>query len=200
MAKERKETLSSEDAGDFFRLFFPLLAYVNQAYEISDGLDEQIGTEHLDLKELKKVVNKLWADPSIIDNYMEHVREQIGLDKEDQKLLEGWKHPLTGKFVLERHLSRGSIFIDLETEKVYLVKGLTNTWRELLQDAPLPLLMKATLIPFRGNIISDGLIVPNRVSFGLGYREGFRQIYMKAKQDGAILTAFPVEDTDCQIK
>ena len=196
MAKERNATLSSEDAGDFFRLFLPLLDYVNQAYEVSDVLGDQIRMGHPNLMELKKVAAVLWGDHDIIDEYIAECQEQFGLDEADQKLLEGWKHPVTGKFLVERHLSRGSIFIDPETEKVYLVKGLIDTWKEMLHDAPLPILMNATLLPFRGSIISDGLVGVYRVSFGPGYREGFRQIYMQAKQDGAILTAFPSKDTE----
>lgn len=90
-------------------------------------------------------------------------------------------------FVLERHLSKGSIFINPETENVYLVKGLTQTWSEMFPGAKPPIVLEATLIPFCGCIISDGLVAPLRVSLGPGYRESFKQLYLEAKQRGSIL-------------
>lgn len=42
MKKENGATLSSEESGNFFRLFLPLLQTVNYNYEISDTLEEQL--------------------------------------------------------------------------------------------------------------------------------------------------------------
>ena len=101
------------------------------------------------------------------------VSEQCGLPEEDRLVLESWKHPVSATFVLERHLSKGSIFINPETGKVYLVKGLTQKWSEMFPWAKPPIVLEATLIPFCGCIISDGLVAPLRVSLGPGYQESF---------------------------
>lgn len=193
MAQGNKATLRPEERATFFRLFLPLLDYVNQAYEISEVLGEQIRKGHPDIRKLGKVAGVLWANVERIDDFIAAVQEQGEIDSEDQRLLESWKRPLTRKFVLERHLTRGSVFIDSKSEKVYLVKGLTDPWKELLWDVPIPCAIKATLLPFRDCIISDGLVAPYPISFGAGYREVFRQIYMKAKQEGTIKTAFSQE-------
>ena len=37
-----------------------------------------------------------------------------------------------------------------------------------------PVLLNAMLIPFRANIISDGLVVPYRIYFGKGARADFK--------------------------
>ena len=42
MRTKESAILSEEDSKTFFRLFIPLLAAVNQAYGISDDLDEQL--------------------------------------------------------------------------------------------------------------------------------------------------------------
>ena len=59
--------------------------------------------------------------------------------------------------------------------------------------ANLPIVLEATLIPFCGSIISDGLMAPLRVSLGLGYRESYKQLYLVAKQGGRILTSLDEE-------
>lgn len=64
-------------------------------------------------------------------------------------------------------------------------KWWTNTnWAEMLGEAPV--LLDAVLIPFRGSIISDGLVMPYRICFGKGAREDFKDAYMNAKRNSAI--------------
>ena len=193
MKKEIGATLSSEESSNFFRLFLPLLQAVNYNYEISDTLEEQLRAGRPSMKELKEVANAVWEDTGMLDEYIKAVSEQDGLSEEDRLVLEGWKHPVSASFVLERHLSKGSIFINPDTGKVYLVKGLTQTWSEMFPWAKPPIVLEATLIPFCGCIISDGLVAPLRVSLGPGYRESFKQLYLEAKQSGKIITSLDKE-------
>ena len=188
MKKENGATLSSEESSNFFRLFLPLLQAVNYNYEISDTLEEQLRAGRPSMRDLKEVAAALWEDTGILDEYIKAVSEQCGLPEEDRLVLESWKHPVSATFVLERHLSKGSIFINPETGKVYLVKGLTQKWSEMLPWAKPPIVLEATLIPFCGCIISDGLVAPLRVSLGPGYKESFKQLYLEAKQSGKIIT------------
>ena len=189
MNNTNKATLAPEDRKTFFRLFLPLLDYTNQAFEVSELLDEQLRRGCPSHQELKMVADVLWENPDIIDEYIEAVRNQFGLEEADRHLLEGWRKPVTGNFVLERHLSKGSVFIEAETEKVYLVKGLSDPWSEMLKNLAPPILMRTTLIPFRDIIISDGLIALENIRFGAGYRESFKEIYLTAKQSGKIITS-----------
>lgn len=65
-----------------------------------------------------------------------------------------------------------------------MVKGLFSTWVEMLGEAPV--LLDAVLIPFRGSIILDGLVMPYRIYFGKGAREDFKKAYMTAKRNRTI--------------
>ena len=188
MRTKESAILSEEDSKTFFRLFIPLLAAVNQAYGISEDLDEQLRAGCPSIIELGEVAKALWEDTGFLDEYITQYSEHYGLPDEDRRILEGWKYPVTAAFVLERHLSRGSVFIDPETEKTYLVKGLTQTWEEMIPELKPPFLIRATLLPFHNYIISDGLVSPHRVSFGLGYREKFKQLYLNTKQNKTIIT------------
>ena len=190
MRTKESAILSEEDSSTFFRLFIPLLSAVNLAYGISDDLNEQLLTGRPNYAELLEVAEALWEDTGFLDEYIAQYAARFGLSDEDRRILEGWKHPVSAVFVLERHLSRGSVFIDLETEKTYLVKGLTQTWEEMIPGQKPPFPIRATLLPFHNCIISDGLVSPHRVSFGPGYRESFKQLYLNAKQNRTIITSF----------
>lgn len=188
MKKENGAFLSPEAGSTFFGLFLPLLDFVNQTYKVSDVLYDQVRRGRPDTRELKKTADVLWEDPGIINEFIEAVEERADIEEDDRRILESWRHPLTGFFVLERHLSHGSIFIDTERDKVYQVKGITQTWEEMIPYLKPPFPIKATLIPFGDCIISDGLVSPLGVSFGPEYRKSLTQIYLEAKKTGRILT------------
>ena len=189
MEKKTKATLSEEESRSFFHLFLSILASVNLTYEIVNVSSEQLLSGRVNKRLLKKIADFLWGHPSFVDDYLEGLAEQADLRKEDRELFESWRHPVTGRFVVERHQARGSILIDIETGKVYLVKGITDTWREMLRGFELPVLIEGTLLPFRGCIISDGLISVSGIPFGPKEYALFTQMYMKAKENGCIVTS-----------
>ena len=77
----------------------------------------------------------------------------------------------------------------MNDEKVYLVKGLNSTWSEMLNGMPPPVLLNATLLPWKDVIISDGLVTLTPVYFGKGYSTEFKEIYMNAKHHSAIFNS-----------
>ena len=174
MNNTSKATLSTEDRKTFFRLFMPLIDYTNQVFGVSELLNKQLRYGRPSHHELKIVA----------------VEKQCDFEEADRRLLESWRNPVPGHFVLERHLTKGSIFINSETEFVYLVKGISDPWGVMLKDLTTPILLRTTLIPFRNSIISDGLIILENVCLGAGYRNSFKDIYMNAKRSSRIITSF----------
>lgn len=189
MTNMNRAVLSLEDRRTFFRLFLPLLDFTNQVFKFSEELDEQLRMGCPDSGELKSVADILWENTETIDEYIKALHGKDKLSVEDIDLLKSWRHPVSGLFILERHLSQGSVFIDINTSEVYLVKGLTDPWSVMLKQSPLPILMYATLIPFRDCIITDGLVAEENVRFGSGSRSDFRECYLNAKQKGRIITS-----------
>ena len=136
------------------------------------------------LDELKKLVSDvLWADVRIIDEYLRNVD---GISDSDRELITSWKHCISGQFILERILKKGAILISAEYEEVYQVSGIVSTWDEMFGYARLPLMIRATLIPFGDVIISDGLIQTYNVIIGGNMARSFKDTYMMAKKTGLI--------------
>ena len=178
-------TLSTEDANLYYKLWFPVLDYVNKKYGINEELKQIAGAEELDPNDVKVVANKLWEDVAVIDEYLaEHAD---GLPEEHRTIVEGWKRRVSGRFVLERHLKKGSVFISMEDEKVYLVSGINSSWEEMFFYRPAPIMMQATLIPFKNVIISDGLVMPYNIMIGRNIAREFKDIYMTAKKSGELV-------------
>ena len=176
--------LERSDAELFYTLWFPLLHFVNRKYHIcpeAERIDKRRGVNAGDAKE---IADYLWSNPTVLEEYLAAGK----LSDEHAQIVAGWKRCKPGRYILERHLQKGSVFISAEDGAVYVVKGLFSTWAEMLGEAPV--LLDAVLIPFRGGIISDGLVMPYRICFGKGARENFKDAYMNAKRNHAICFSF----------
>ena len=111
---------------------------------------------------------------------------EAALPEEHCEIVTGWKKCRPGKYILERHLKKGSVFISADSAEVYMVLGLYSTWEEVLGGRPLPVLLDAVLLPFRDRIITDGLVVSRNITFGRGAAADFKDAYMDAKKNGKI--------------
>lgn len=176
--------LSEEDSKLFYKLWLPLLDYVNKKYGVNENLPEMASAGGLNPVEVKEVANKLWDDVSVIDEYLSEQTD--GMPEEHRMIIKGWKRKVQGRFILERHLKKGSIFIFTEDNSVYLVSGIVSSWQEMFPYAHLPMMLDATLIPFKDVIISDGLVVPYRIVIGGNMARSFKEIYMENKSNGLV--------------
>ena len=174
--------LSMEDVQLFYQLFFSILDYVNHKHHVCKELPRIAQDEQLNPEYVMKVADYLWEHTEIIDKYL----KKTDLPAEHQAILSSWKNRVRDHFVLERNLKKGSVFISFFTQKVYLVSGITSGWEEILAGCSLPVLMDATLIPFKDVIITDGLVNVFPVLLGSGCRSEFKEIYMNAKKQGII--------------
>lgn len=177
-------TLSKEDAELFYELWFPILDFVNEKMKVNPAIGKIHGARHSDPAQVKEIADVLWNNVQVIDEYLEKHRSEF--PKEHLEIIDGWKRRVCDDFILVRNLKSGSIFISAHTEKVYLVKGIISSWEEMFFYRSPPIMLSATLIPFRGVIISDGLVSAYNVAFGNNYSSGWRDIYMTAKKCGSI--------------
>lgn len=175
--------LSNEDGQLFYKLWLPLLDYVNGKFSINTRIKNMAGAKSLNPSDVKEIADKMWDDVSVIDAYLS---ECTDLTEEHQDIIRSWKRRIRGKFILERHLKNGSIFISMDNEQVYQVSGIISSWEEMFPYAPMPLILDATFIPFKDVIISDGLVMPFNVRIGRNMASGFKDIYMIAKKSKSL--------------
>ncbi len=178
-------TLSEEDSKLFYKLFKPLLNYVNEKKGINPKLHNMHLAKSLNPADAKEVANALWKETSLIDGYLS---ENEDMADEEKAILLSWKRCVTGLFILERILKKGAILISSANENVYQVSGIISTWEEMMGFADPPLLINTTLIPFKDVIIPDGLIQTYTIMIGGNMAREFKDIYMREKKRGTIHT------------
>ena len=121
--------LSEDDARLFYELWFQLLDFVNERIGINPVIGKIHGAEKTDPMDVKMIADVLWDSPELIDEYLKkHGRRHPA---EHRDIISGWKKCIKRRFVLERHLRSGSVFIDPEAREVYLVSGIVSSWEEI---------------------------------------------------------------------
>ena len=73
----------------------------------------------------------MWENVSLIDDYLSDCGKKLADDH--KQIIAGWKNCLQGKFVMERHLKKGTIFISLEDAEVYQIQGIISSWEEMFE-------------------------------------------------------------------
>ena len=175
--------LEQNDAELFYSLWLPLLDFVNIKYNVNPNLKKIGVSEKLDPNEVKAIADFVWSHTNVIDDYL---GKTAVLTEEHRSIIADLKRCRPGQYILERNLKKGSVFIDAEAQSVYMVCGIYSSWAEMFGCRPLPVLMKAVLLPFRDKIITDGIVIPCNILFGRGYVSGFRDVYMDAKRSSSI--------------
>jgi len=180
--------LHPDDGRLFYKLFSALMGYVNRKLGI---FPEQFTVESeytsLPPQTRGKVRDALYEHRELFDQFI--TENPAGLPPEELEIVGGWKNALVGKFYIFRYLKKHTIFICISEKpyKAYGVLGLADPIKELI-GPNLPILVNAVLLPFKGQIIYDGLIVPYSVTFGGGVRRHLKEDYNQAKEEFGIVT------------
>jgi hypothetical protein len=180
--------LSSADVILFYKLMWPLQFYVNRKLNLLPEVDSvEAYIKDYDFEAKLPVRNALYEKTELIEAFVEENPAQ--LNDEELAIVSGWKNFVAGDFYIERFLKQGAIFISSsKSPQVYLVLGLTDSIEDTVQyyQKP-PILVKTVLLPFKGQIIYDGLFQPYGIFFGAGIKGDLKEIYMAAKQNQRII-------------
>ncbi len=182
-------TLPPGDGKLFFELMWKLQYYVNQKRNFQKNIHSMEEYANLDTKKKLAARNELWKDPDLISAYVRENPDQ--LPAEELQIIERWTRFIKGSFFLFRHLKKGSIF--MKDNLVYSVHGIQDPLEEVIPSYALPQMVEAVLLPFKGQIVYDGLLMRYRVHFGGGIRSDLNDTYNAAKQKNRIITTLEPE-------
>ena len=182
--------LSTADATLFFRLMWGLQLYVNQQCQVLSNVDSVEAYTKRPMEDLSKVRTALWETPELIESYV--AENPNGLPAEELEIIRKWKLFVSENFYIFRFLKKYTIFIG-EDSTVYGVLALYDSLDEMFYKEQLPAAVRAVLLPFKGQIVYDGLLSSFSILFGKGIRSSLNEIYMTAKQNGRIITTLEPE-------
>ena len=174
-------TMPEEDVRLFHRLLFALLDWANTRYAIAPGAPKLAGGASVYSPDSFRIGRHVWTHPAVIGEYLKNARD---LSDGEREIVLGWERVVFDRFLVERHLKKGTAMLSLRSPDVYLVSGVEREWEDMVPS--LPVLIEAGLIPFRDRIVCGGPYRPFPASFGGGCRYGFREDYREAGQKNRI--------------
>lgn len=178
--------LSPEDATLFYQLMFALQFHVNQQLALQPTVTTLAAYRELDQQAKLVVRDALYEHPALIDQFI--AENPVRLTPAELAIIAQWKNFVAGDFYVERYLPDASIWIACEPPAtVYRVQGITQSIETMIDRLDLPLRVSSVLLPFKGQIIYDGLLSTYKVLFGGGVKSSLRAEYIAAKQSGRIV-------------
>jgi len=179
--------LTELDKELFYKLWFGLIQFTNAKYNINSAIGSPDSQGGVDANKVVPIKDKLWREVSLIDEYL---NTNSAIAEDERNILLGWKRHVTGDFILLKHLARYSVFMDARGSdpNLYGVVGLASELSELFPQTVMPIMVNATLLPFKGRIIYDSLLMAQNIRFGGGYKSSFNDAYKKAKEKHGIKT------------
>ena len=177
-------TLTDIEYKEFLRTHLDLLFYVGKRLKIISTDITFDKFVDLDLKMKAECRDRLIENDKFIDDYLSLNFDR--LTTEQISILTGFKKKITGDFIIYKCLTNFAVFLNTNNNKFYAVKALGDRFDEFFDR--FPILIKATILPYKDKIIYDGFIKSTGVYFGSGITSTIKDDYMEAKKQNSILT------------
>ena len=182
--------LAPEDAELFFKLHRALMCFVNQKLGILPDVSHPDEFSSLPLTEILKVRDAFLDEMDLIESFVNE--NPADLNDEEIEIVLSWHHSISGRFYVFRQLKNYMVFLSTDDPPtVYGVVALTDSFEDMLGPS-LPRLAEAVLMPFKDQIVYDGLLRGYNISFGGGIKRNLNESYREAKERLGIVTSLPV--------
>ncbi len=179
--------LPNEDVVRFYKIWLALLRYTNAQRNICPGLHHKPQDEPIPSEDAMKIREVLWKDTSARDEFISKTPSQ--LPTEDLAIVNSWQHRIAGDFYIFRYLKKYTIFLqDNNPPRAYGVLGLVTPLEELFGPY-LPIMVNTVLIPYKDNLIYDGLFSYYNITFGGGIRRRLNETYRDIQEREGIITS-----------
>jgi len=176
--------ISQTEAGVFFELYPSLIGFAAGRLGGIAGI--------VDVQTFRSAFNEARAEArdcmfdnvGLVDDFIQLNPHNFS----EQKLahVAKWKHYVRGRFIVERDLKKHTVFLDAsDLTKAYAVLGLTDEIVDMLPYG-LPAYIEAVLLPWKGEIVCDGLLRYDNLIIGHGMARDFKEAYREAKSRGII--------------
>ncbi len=146
------------------------------------------------LRGYRSLLSRQWGtEPGSIEQWVEARTalfenegrwHELAESPEEKEVAQALDQRLCGRFIYHKTYKDHSALFHAETNRFYAVLCLTTDFPELLGEYTL---IETCIVPFRGNIACDGLLVGGRIYFGSNMTRNFRDEYWQARRSGQLV-------------
>lgn len=161
--KQEHARLNTRDCDMFYDIYFALLEYANKKLKVNHQkkLRRQ---SYVDPEKTAQIRDELFMEHrELIDQFVKE--NPYHLNKQEQSIVQAFKKGKFGLMTLLKYEKNAAIFFDQQNNG-YRVLGLRVNLDEVFEKQELPLICQCLLLPFKNQIIFDGLVrmVPVQMS------------------------------------
>lgn len=139
-----RPTLPEEEERRFFRIWWPLLRFVNEKRRLVPDWPKEPGPGGVVPADADKIRGALWHDDALRESFI--AANPAGLSERDLRIVASWKRRLGKSFLVVRHLKGHSLFLDEgPPPRSYGVCGLHDPIEEVV-GSRLPVAVEAVLL------------------------------------------------------
>ncbi len=186
--------LSDADRELFYRLLWSFLFYAGEQLEFLPRIANPEALSQLDEETWRRLRDSMYEHPDLFDSFV--VSNPFHFAKDELDIVQSWKGFLRGKFFVWRYLRRYTVFLTGEGEALAYGVVAPNKPFELMLGPHLPVAIEAVLLPFKDQIVNDGLFASYPVRFGPGIRRMLSETYRGAKASHGIITSLGPRKAD----
>ena len=179
--------LTQADINEFFKLHIALLFYVNTKKKVIKGINSPADLKGPVLEGVAKLRDYISKESALIDCFVKE--NPLALTSEELKTIEGWGKGISDEFFIVKYDDDHTIFYHPKTKKCYGVLSLNDSLADMFGNYA-PLMVQAWIVPFKGRIVYDGIIMPYGISFGGGMRKSLKAEYEEAMVKHGVITSF----------
>jgi len=183
--ESRTAQLSRSECTLFYETWYGLMGFINQREKVINAVIKPVYPNPVSDEQVYKVREVLWANPIMIDNYLNSVK----LTEEKVALLKSWRdNHKKGSFFLVDYKPEYAVIIgsnEQKEDRLYGIKGISRSLSDAMQRE-LPIQFETVLLPFKDKIIYDSFMSSMPISFAEGAKKMFGEMYEKALAHGII--------------
>lgn len=161
--------LSKNAADEFYKLYFALLEYVNNKYNVSKDIKKIYKQENLDVNKLYNIDEYLWKHKNIIDEFIKDNDYKFTEEELDRVKL--FKKSVTNDHFVIIGFEREYTKLLSEDGKIYMIKGIRTDIDKLIEPTQIPKVISTTLIMFKDNIVFNSFFSSLGIEFGNDLKE-----------------------------
>jgi len=183
--------LPEQEAGRFIALYSGLIGWCAGRLDATAKVRDLQSFLDVQMEDKAEARDRMLDHPKVIDEFLAENPYDLGPD--DLALIAAWRTFVRDNLVIERDLKKHTVFVEWIDEPVaYAVLSLTDEIVDLV-PSPLPIVVEAVLLPWKGAIVCDGM-VRYRTHLAPGIRRRAHDAYKVAKERGIVTTLGPAPE------
>lgn len=181
--------LTEEELEQLYKIQSLLFHYVSELNGLVKGFSSTEEFSELDFEDkilIRDVINsdKRW----IFERFVEQYRDELTQD--DIEVVLSWKEQIKGTFFIVKQLKKYAKFLSAKDgeDRAYGVYSLHDSFDEFFN---LPAWVETVLLPYKGKIVYDGLILSKNIYFGASIRKNINDGLGIAEAKHGLITSLP---------